>query len=506
MNFKKLFQTGIVLIALLVLFSSTAVALDKVTLTWQADANSSKSVTIQATSGETFIVDWGIDTNGDGIINVNDYFTYTGGGGNTLSFTYFIAGTYTVRITASNPNCRFTYFSCSNNQINSLILTDCSALTSLSCYNNQLTSLDVSDCTALGYFGCRYNQLTSLDVSKCPNLTYLSCSYNQINNLNVTDCSLLSSLICTSNQLTKLDLTGCSALWYLACESNRFQLSDIYVFSELLKNKYEIVDGYLSYAVRLFNPQVLISQTTSIGQTLFEIQNVFNASYTNYEVLKDGLPASTSDYSINSGTLVFNAVGVYAVTMTNDSILSNTIIDGLIDSKVNYPTESMVNIYVTEIPEISITPSDDNTVFTWQAQTNATSYKLAIYSDIAHSQIVCVLEFDANGNYISTQQTPLLNLSSSTSTADFSYKVLNLTANTTYYYLMTAYQDAIAINQQQGSFTTANQTAISTVTIYNTPKIVGYYNVLGQKLPQEPQHGIYIIQYDNGKTKKVLKK
>ena len=35
--------------------------------------------------------------------------------------------------------------------------------------------------------------------------------------------------------------------------------------------------------------------------------------------------------------------------------------------------------------------------------------------------------------------------------------------------------------------------------------IVGYYSILGQKLPKEPQSGVYIIVYDNGKTEKVLK-
>jgi len=36
-------------------------------------------------------------------------------------------------------------------------------------------------------------------------------------------------------------------------------------------------------------------------------------------------------------------------------------------------------------------------------------------------------------------------------------------------------------------------------------QIVSYYSLSGQKLPQEPQKGMYIILYDNGKTKKVIK-
>ena len=35
--------------------------------------------------------------------------------------------------------------------------------------------------------------------------------------------------------------------------------------------------------------------------------------------------------------------------------------------------------------------------------------------------------------------------------------------------------------------------------------IIGYYNILGKKLENEPTSGIYIIVYDNGKTEKVVK-
>ena len=39
----------------------------------------------------------------------------------------------------------------------------------------------------------------------------------------------------------------------------------------------------------------------------------------------------------------------------------------------------------------------------------------------------------------------------------------------------------------------------------NQAVIVGYYNILGKKLTQEPESGMYIIQYDDGTTKKVIK-
>jgi len=36
-------------------------------------------------------------------------------------------------------------------------------------------------------------------------------------------------------------------------------------------------------------------------------------------------------------------------------------------------------------------------------------------------------------------------------------------------------------------------------------QIVGYYSILGQKLPKEPESGFYIIMYDNGKIEKSVK-
>ena len=35
--------------------------------------------------------------------------------------------------------------------------------------------------------------------------------------------------------------------------------------------------------------------------------------------------------------------------------------------------------------------------------------------------------------------------------------------------------------------------------------VIGYFDILGRKLTEEPTKGLYIIQYDNGKTKKMIK-
>ena len=51
-----------------------------------------------------------------------------------------------------------------------------------------------------------------------------------------------------------------------------------------------------------------------------------------------------------------------------------------------------------------------------------------------------------------------------------------------------------------------DDTAIAITTILaEESKIIGYYSITGQKLPQAPEKGIYIVMYDNGKTEKVAK-
>jgi hypothetical protein len=47
-------------------------------------------------------------------------------------------------------------------------------------------------------------------------------------------------------------------------------------------------------------------------------------------------------------------------------------------------------------------------------------------------------------------------------------------------------------------------TSISDISVDNA-KIIGYYSIMGQRLPQEPEHGIYIIRYDNGTARKTIK-
>jgi YD repeat-containing protein len=57
---------------------------------------------------------------------------------------------------------------------------------------------------------------------------------------------------------------------------------------------------------------------------------------------------------------------------------------------------------------------------------------------------------------------------------------------------------------QSNTYYYRNKTGIKVVSLDNA-KIIGYYSITGQKLAEEPQSGLYIIQYDNGTAEKKLK-
>jgi hypothetical protein len=55
-----------------------------------------------------------------------------------------------------------------------------------------------------------------------------------------------------------------------------------------------------------------------------------------------------------------------------------------------------------------------------------------------------------------------------------------------------------------GIFVVSDGTGIKAASVENA-KVIGYYSILGRKLAEEPESGLYIIQYDNGKAEKKLK-
>ena len=70
--------------------------------------------------------------------------------------------------------------------------------------------------------------------------------------------------------------------------------------------------------------------------------------------------------------------------------------------------------------------------------------------------------------------------------------------------------DAVDLSSDYGFIIEGSVTGGSGVNIITTAaalqsaSVIGYYTLTGQRLPQAPEKGIYIIMYDNGKSEKVV--
>src|SRR5690554_564552 len=75
----------------------------------------------------------------------------------------------------------------------------------LKCSSNNLVTLDMSQNPNLQRLDCERNQLTALDVYQNTNLKILACYTNQLNNLDVSQNINLEILDCPRNHLNILD-------------------------------------------------------------------------------------------------------------------------------------------------------------------------------------------------------------------------------------------------------------------------------------------------------------
>ncbi len=158
---------------------------------------------------------------------------------------------------------------------------------------------------------------------------------------------------------------------------------------------------------------------------------------------------------------------------------------------------------IVELPaltELTEEFSSEGEIFEWQAYEDAAGYKITIYSDEEHTDTLRVLEFNASG--VLTKDSLLRSTSTS-----FSYTITGLDSDTEYFYTFeTLGMNGGLLEIQSDSFTTllGNATKVSNV-IIDRPEITAYYSITGTELPEEPEKGIYVVQYSDGTSEKMMK-
>lgn len=175
-------------------------------------------VNIPDTNFKNALIDEGVDTNGDGEIQVSEAEA-------VLNLIVSFRGISSLEGIQSFVN--LEELNCSSNQLSTLDLSLNLNLHKLTCIFNQLSNLNVTQNSNLKFLWCQDNQLSVLDVSQNLNLEKLLCAYNPLGSLDVTQNVNLLRLYCGKNQLTQLDVSQNLSLESLSFDDNLISSIDL---------------------------------------------------------------------------------------------------------------------------------------------------------------------------------------------------------------------------------------------------------------------------------------
>ena len=126
-----------------------------------------------------------------------------------------------------SKNIALVHFEVGRTELTTLDLWHNVALEKIYCWDNKLTRLNLNEKMPLKVLNCRNNQLSSLNVSNFTKLEYLDCQTNKLSYLDVTKNVELTNLNCRSNQLMTLDISKNTKLTRLLCDYNQLTSLDV---------------------------------------------------------------------------------------------------------------------------------------------------------------------------------------------------------------------------------------------------------------------------------------
>lgn len=160
----------------------------------------------------------GVDTNGDGEIQVSEAEA-------VINLDVGLRNISSLEGIQSFINIEKLY--CDNNHLDALDISQNIKLVELHCYANEISHLDVTQNTQLKSLRCQINHLTHLDVSQNLNLEDLHCSSNQLTVLDISQNSKLERLDFSNNSLEDIDITQNLNLEILWCSNNQLSSLDL---------------------------------------------------------------------------------------------------------------------------------------------------------------------------------------------------------------------------------------------------------------------------------------
>jgi len=332
-------------------------------------------VNIPDANFKSALIDYGIDTSGDGEIQVSeaeaavDLYLPNKNISDMAGLEAFINilalecsyNNISTLDISSNPN--ITHLACNNNYLSGLNVSGHTNLYALDCWDNYLPSLDVSGCTALWGLECHGNNLLYINTSNCGDLININCYDNQIeeldfsdspglqillgwnnniNTLNISNNTGLQGLSVYNNQLTSLDLSNHTFLNDLNCSSN--QLSSLSIKNgnnvNIYTGGFDITNNPNLECVEVDSVAWANANLTNIdAQSYFSINCAFQISESHTDIACNGsndgyitiMPSGglepytfdwvgTNGFTANTQDITNLEAGVYCVTVT-DTIL-----------------------------------------------------------------------------------------------------------------------------------------------------------------------------------------
>ncbi|MBQ4805142.1 DUF5011 domain-containing protein [Aquimarina sp. MMG015] len=190
------------------------------------------------------------------------------------------------------------------------------ALKAFTCSNNNIITLNVSQNTELTSLLCSRNQITNLDLSQNIKLDKLSCFNNPLGSLDVTMLTLLEDLDCVESQLTSIDLSQNPELKYLQIYDNSLASLDI---SNNLKLVEFYAEGNSIESLDLSKHTLL--EDVSLAYNQLTYLNLRNGNNTNFD---------NSDFDI-----------------TNNPNLTCVVVDDISYANTNFTDKDVQTLYNT---------------------------------------------------------------------------------------------------------------------------------------------------------------
>lgn len=161
------------------------------------------------------LINQGVDTNGDGIIQLSEALAVTHLNVNAIGTEPKIEDLEGIEHFTNLIELR-----CANNLITSLDVTALSNLEILHCNNNQISSLNITGLNNLSRLWAQGNSLTQINLSGLDGIWWIWISNNNLNQIDLSGLSTLEAIWIWNNQLTTIDFTPTPNLFEIEVSGN----------------------------------------------------------------------------------------------------------------------------------------------------------------------------------------------------------------------------------------------------------------------------------------------